>query len=471
MEIKYSRQYQKARIMKGNEMESQRTNRRQFLKKTAFAAAMPAIISSTALGKGDTPPPSERVNLGFIGNGNRGSSLLRSGLQDKQAQVVAVCDCFESRRQKAIEKIEDAYAKAGRPSNVKGYSDFKELLGRKDIDGVVIATPDHWHVPIAMYAVGAGKDVYVEKPLGVSVDYGFKLRKLIQDKKAIFQYGTQQRSSYYFRFACELARNGYIGKIESIDAWCPALGYSPDVAKKWPADTPSKTPPVGFDYQRWLGPAPVSPYNDIRVSNLGAWHIYDYALGFIAGWGAHPLDIAQWGNNTEETAPISYEGTGKINEGSLFDTLGTWDIKCKYANGVKMRFMDGSTALPRVKKYHPNPSNHGTAFRGTEGWVSVRRGAIYFSDEKLRKLKLKSTDVHLYESKNQVGNFIDCIKTRKKPVSTIEAAVQSDLISHLSNAAARLNSPVKWDPKTEKVIGDTELANSLNRKMRAPWKI
>ena len=452
-------------------MENNKTSRRLFLKQTAFAAAMPTIISSTALGRGKTPPPSERVNIGFIGVGGRASSLLRETLQNDHAQVVAVSDCFESKRQKALKKISDAYTKQGRIANATGYADFREMLAREDIDGVVVATPDHWHVPISIYAIQAGKDVYVEKPLGVSVNYGFKLRKLVQEKKAVLQYGTQQRSNYYFRFACELARNGYIGKIETIDAWCPSLGLSPDVAKKWPANTPSKNPPAGFDYQRWLGPAPVAPYNDVRVTNLGAWHMYDYALGFIAGWGAHPLDIAQWGNNTDETAPIFYEGTGKVNQGSLFDTLGIWDINCEYANGVKMRFMDNYTAMPVAKKYHPKPRDHGTTFHGTEGWVSVRRGSIDFHDQKLRKLKLKSTDTHLYESKSQTGNFVECIKTRKKPISPIETAVQSDLISHLSNAAARLNRPVKWNPKKEQVIGDSQLAKSLNRKLRAPWKV
>ena len=448
-----------------------KTHRRQFLKQTAFAAAFPTIISSTALGNSKVPPPSERVNLGFIGVGNRGSSLLRGACYIDNAQVVAVCDCFSSRRQRALKTISDIYTQQGRTSNAKDYADFRDLIARKDIDGVVIATPDHWHVPAAYYTVQAGKDVYVEKPLGVSVDYGFKLRKLIQDKKAIFQYGTQQRSDYYFRFACELTRNGYIGKLESIDAWCPALGFGPNITEKWPADIATKTPPAGFDYDRWLGPAPVAPYNDVRVTNTGAYHIYDYALGFIAGWGAHPLDIAQWGNDSEETAPIHYEGTGKINPGSLFDTIGIWDVNCKYANGVTMRFMDDKSAIPRVKEYHPNPKNHGTAFRGSEGWVSVRRGSIYFSDEKLRRLKLKSTDEHLYKSKNHMGNFVECIKARKKPISTIEAAVQSDLISHLSNAAIRFKRPVKWDPKKEQVIGDSELAKSLNRKMRAPWKV
>jgi len=448
-----------------------RTNRRHFIKKTAFAAAIPTIISSTALGKGDVPAPSERINLGFIGVGNRGNGLLKGTLGNRNAQVVAVSDCFASKRQNALVNINDSYTKQGRTADAKGYADFREILAREDIDGVIIATPDHWHVPISIYALRAGKDIYVEKPLGVSVDYGFKLRKLVRDKSAIFQYGTQQRSDRKFRFACELARNGYLGKLESIDAWCASLGYGPDIAKKYPLNTPEKNPPPDLDYNRWIGPAPMKPYSDLRVSTQGSYHVYDNALGFIAGWGAHPLDIAQWGNNTDETAPISYEGTGKINANTLFDTIGVCDINCQYANGVKMHFMDRSTAMPLVKQYHPDPRDHGTTFHGTEGWVSVRRGALHFSDEKLRRIKLKNSDAHLYESTDHMGNFIDCIKTRKKPISTIEAAVQSDLISHLSNAAIRLKRPVKWDPKKERVIGDNKAAKAINRKRRSPWTV
>lgn len=452
-------------------MKKNRIGRRQFIKQTAFAAAMPTIISSTALGAGNTPPPSERVNLGCIGIGSRGIGLLQEASHNRQAQIVAVSDCFGSKRQRAIDKVKGIYTNQGRIAAVKAYADFREMLAREDIDGVIIATTDHWHVPLSIYAIQAGKDVYVEKPLGVSVDYGFKLRKLVQDKAAVLQYGTQQRSDYKFRLACELARNGYIGKIESIDAWCGALGYSPDIAKNWPADTPVTTPPADIDFDRWIGPAPMKPYSDLRVSTNGSYHIYDYALGFIAGWGAHPLDIAQWGNNTDETAPISYEGTGKVNEGSMFDTVGIWDINCKYANGVKMHFMDTSTAMPVVKKYHPDPRDHGTTFHGTEGWICVSRNGMHSSIPELRRVKLKNDDVRLYESKSHMGNYIDCIKTRKKPISPIEAAVQSDLISHLSNAVVRQKRPIKWDPKKEQVVGDSELAKKLNRPRRAPWKV
>ncbi|MCF7958932.1 MAG: Gfo/Idh/MocA family oxidoreductase [Phycisphaerae bacterium] len=453
-----------------------RTTRRQFLKRTAFAAVMPTIISSTALGQGKMPPPSERVNIGHIGVGNRGGGLLGGALKKKNAQIVGISDCFSSRRQAAIKKISDAYTQQGRvvDTTAKGYPDFREMLAREDIDAVVIATQDHWHVPLSIYALQAGKDVYVEKPLGVSVDHGFKLRKLVQDKNAILQYGTQQRSDYYFRFACELTRNGYIGELKTIDAWAAGMrapGWYAETFKKFHPSTPAQTPPADLDYDRWVGPAPMTPYTDNRVTEWGTYHIYDYALGFIAGWGAHPLDIAQWGNSDDETAPVLYEGTGTIPTDGLFDTIAEWDMHCTYANGVKMHFMDTITAMPAVKKYHPDARDHGTTFHGSEGWVSVRRGALHCSDQKMRKIKLKETDTHLYQSNDHMANFIDCIRTRKQPISNVKAAVQSDLVSHLSNAAIRLKRPIKWDSKKEQIIGDNEAVKSINRTMRSPWTV
>lgn len=453
-----------------------KTNRREFLKHSAIIAALPSIIPSSALGKDGTVAPSERINLGFIGLGSRSNTLLNMAFNVENAQIVAVCDCFASRREAAIKKIRKAYSEQKRTkvSAVKGYADFREMLARDDIDGIVIATPDHWHVPLSIYAINAGKDVYVEKPLGVSVDYGFKLRKLVQDRKAVLQYGTQQRSDFYFRFACELARNGYIGELKSIDAWAAGMrapGNYENKFNEFHPLTPPTTPPTDLDYERWIGPAPMKPYTDNRVSHWGAFHVYDYALGFIAGWGAHPLDIVQWGNNTDDTAPVHFEGTGTIPTGGLFDTIAEWDVRCKYANGVDMHFMDTIHAMPVVKQYHPDAKEHGTTFHGTEGWVSVRRGTLHVSDEKLRRIKLKDSDTHLYQSTAHMGNFVDCIKSRKQPISPIETAVQSDLISHLSDAAIRLKRPIKWDPRKEKIIGDSEAAKMLSRPMRAPWKV
>jgi predicted dehydrogenase len=458
-------------------MSSTKTNRRTFLKHAAMSMAVPTIISSTAMGKGSIPAPSERVNIGVIGIGLRGTPLLHENLYNNNTQVVAISDCFASKRQKGQKIIADYYTK--RDGKVKSnvstaYADFREMLAREDIDGIVVATPDHWHVPLSIYAIEQGKDVYVEKPLGVSVDHAFKLRKLVHDKNAILQYGTQQRSSYYFRFACELARNGYIGDLKTIDAWCPAMkgdGFYVDGYNKHHQITPAKTPPADLGYDRWLGPAPVAPYTDNRVTSFGSWHIYDYALGFVAGWGAHPLDIAQWGNNSDNTAPIHYEGTGTVPKDILFDTIDTWDIRCEYQNGVKMRFMDSFSAKPVASKYYPKMRDHGTTFHGTKGWVSVRRGTIDFSNEKLRRVKLKEDEIHLYESKQHTDNFIDCIKSRKQPISTIDAAVQSDLISHISNAVVRLKRQIQWDPKNECIVNDDQAAKMLNRPLRAPWKV
>lgn len=445
-------------------------NRRHFLKNTAATLgtlAFPTIVPSTVFGK---QAPSKRVHLGCIGVGGQGTGLMNNALYNKQAQVVAVCDCFASRRQKALDKIKTVYTEQGRAAEAKAtaYADFREMLAREDIDGVIIATPDHWHVPLSIYAVQAGKDVYVEKPLGTSMEDGFKLRKLVQDKKAILQYGTQQRSSYYFRFTCELVRNGYIGELERIDAWCAHIGNGA-LTKTMP---PTQPVPADIDYDRWIGPAPMKPYCEQRVTRYGAWHIYDYALGFIAGWGAHPLDIAQWGNNTDNTAPIHYEGTGTLPTGGLYDSVSFWDMHCTYANGVKMHFMDRDTARPIVNAYHPQHKDHGTTFHGSEGWVSVRRGMINFSDEKLRRIKLKPNEVYLYESSSQVGNFIDCIQSRKQPISTIEAAVQSDLISHLSNAVVRLDQSIDWDPQTETIkTNAAQVKEIINRSERSPWTV
>ena len=225
-------------------------NRRDFLKKTAFAASaftIPSIVPSTVFGK---TAPSNKVNIGCIGVGNRGSGLMKNALYNSQGRVVAVSDCFASRRQGAINTINDIYKTED--SGAKAYADFRQLLAREDIDAVTVATPDHWHVPIAIAAVKAGKDLYLEKPLGVSLDEAYILRKLVQEKSAVFQYGTQQRSDYYFRFACELARNGYIGELKSMDVWCAGVGNS-QYLTKFP---PVEPVPADIDYDRWIGPAP-----------------------------------------------------------------------------------------------------------------------------------------------------------------------------------------------------------------------
>ena len=435
-------------------MSSNELNRRTFLK-AASAFAAPAIVPSSVFGK---TAPSDRITLAALGVGGRGSGVMRGFMRNADVQVLAVCDPFESRRERAKESVRQ------HGSTAEAYADFRDVLARDDIDAVLICTPDHWHVPLAIAAAKAGKDLYVEKPLGVSMRWNQALRHAVQRYGSVFQYGTQQRSSGRFRFACELVLSGYIGELKSIDVWAPHLGKGRGSTTPAPA-------PKDLDYDLWLGPAPLKPYTKDRCTCHGAYHIYDYALGFIAGWGAHPLDIAQWGNAADHTSPIHYEGTGDIPATGIFDTVANWNVYCDYAYGVKMRFRSAGAARDDVMKYRDNWSSHGTTFFGAEGWVSVDRGGLYASDPKLFRVRIGPNDVHLKTSRGQDRDFLDCIKTREPTINPVESAIRSDAISHLSDIAIRTGRPIQWDPGKEQIIGDEAASRMLDRPLRAPWRL
>ena len=220
----------------------------------------------------------------------------------------------------------------------------------------------------------------------------------------------------------------------------------------------------------WLGPAPVTPYTEDRCTSLGTYHHADNSLGFIAGWGAHPLDIAQWGNNTDDTVPVLYEGKGDVNKG-MFETVRWWDFMCTYENGVKMRFANTNSIMPTLKEYHPIPRDHGTTFIGDDGWVSVDRNGLFTGPESLLDIKLKPSDAHLLERNNHYAHFVECVRTRCKSISPIHTAVQSDIISHLCDIAVRVNRPIRWDPKTERIVGDSDAARLTTRSLRSPWAL
>lgn len=444
-------------------MKRHSTTRRQFLHNAATLAAAPLILSSRVWG-GVTP--SERLNLALIGAGGRGNGLLNNTVGLKEAQIVAVCDCFQDRRETTRDKLNTYYT----GDYVKAYADFREVLARDDIDGVIVATPDHWHVPIAIAAARAKKPMYVEKPLGVSMEWAWDLRKAVKENNAIFQYGTQQRSAPQFRQACELARNGYLGEIERVDVWCPDMS-SQFSAFHAPYGSTKEVPvPDGFDYDRWLGPAPVSPYTVDRCTPYGTYHVYDNCLGFIAGWGAHPLDIAQWGLDTDGTGPVHYAGTGTIPTEGIYNTIASWDVHCTYKSGVKIHFMGHRVAEPVVTQYR-DWKDHGTTFFGTDGWVSIDRGGIYASDPKLLYYAMKKEDVLLQVSDHHMGNFVAAARTGSPTISTLEAAIRSDTISHLSDFAIRLGRPIRWDPENERILDDPEATALLHRDLRPPWDL
>jgi predicted dehydrogenase len=445
-------------------MKPETTTRRRFLKAGAALGAAPWIVPSTVFGAN---APSNRVAVAHLGVGSRANALIGMFVRHDDVQILALCDCFKDRRQGMREKLNAKYGS----DVVKAYADFREVLVREDIDAVVIATPDHWHVPLAVAAAKAGKDMYVEKPLGVSMPWAERLRKELKAKGCVFQYGTQQRSGAQFRKACELVRNGYIGEVERVEAWCPDMGsqYESFHVKPYGSTEPAD-PPEGFDYNMWLGPAPEKPYTVDRCTQFGAYHIYDYALGFIAGWGAHPLDIAQWGLGKDHTSPVFYEGTGKIPAIGLCDTVESWDVYCEYDDGLPMRFMGHRVAQPVVSAYR-KWVNHGTTFFGTEGWVSVDRTDWFASDPKLKEVELKPNEVHLKVSAGQERDFIDCVKSREETVNPIESAIRSDAISHLSDLTIRVKRPIRWDPERECVFDDRRAARRLRRSMRAPWNL
>jgi hypothetical protein len=427
----------------------------------ATALAAPLVIPSTAWGDGQTPPPSNRIALGHIGVGNRGRALFRDFQNCKDAQSVAVADCYQDRREAYAELCggrpnADLHDKLKNPpksfapcrSHANAYADFRDLLARKDIDAVVIATPDHWHVPLALAAARAGKDAYVEKPLGVSVEQDLVCRKVFQERKRIFQYGTQQRSSSHCRFGCELVRSGRIGKLHTIEVIAPDGGAG--------GSTKEIPVPAGLDFEMWTGPAPVKPYTADRCHPPGTYWIYDYSIGYLGGWGAHPLDIMVWGSDADLAGPMVFEGTGQIPGTGLYDTVFHWDVKIQMGGGVNMTFKPGSDC---------------TKFIGSDGWVEIRRRGLDAEPKSLLTSVIGPGDVHLITSPHHAKNFVAAVKSRTAAVSNLPDAVRSDLISQLSNIAVRLKRKITWDPRREVIVGDAEASKLTRRAMRSPWTL
>lgn len=450
-------------------MNAHNLTRRTFLKTTA-AIAIPSVVPASVFGQN---APSNRVNIAAIGVGGRGTANVMHGFVRSQSdvRVIVACDCFKSRREKFATEANKVYnAKVCEPM-----ADWRQVLARDDVDGVVISTPDHWHVPLAYHAALAKKDMYVEKPLSLAMAWAWKLREALAKNDVIFQYGTQQRSEESFTRCVELVRNGYIGKVQYIDAWCNGMrapGWYAQVYEEHYKNTEPADVPADLDYDMWIGPAPMSPYTKSRCTEWGTYHVYDNALGFIAGWGAHPLDIAQWGLDMDHTSPVRYQGSGEIPSTGLFDTIDTWDIYCEYADGTPMHFMCTRVAQDVAGKMDQRKrpfSDHGTTFWGEDGWLSVKRGGLYASSKELQQAQIKDSEKPIYRSTSQTRNFVECMRTRKPTINPLESAIRSDTISHMSDICIRLKRPIRWDPDKEQIIDDPEATNMLDRPMRKPF--
>ena len=431
------------------------TSRRRFLGGVIAAAVAPQFIPSRVLGA-DTAP-SRKIQLGHIGVGGQGSGLLRNFLGIEGAVSVAIADPYQARREAAGKHVMET-----QKHEAKLYNDFRELLADKTIDAVIIATPDHWHVPIGLAAVRAGKDVYIEKPLGHSLAQNKALLDACRKHNRIFQYGTQQRSQELLKRGIELVLNGYIGDLERIEVWAPA-GNGGGSIDEIPV-------PEGLDYDLYTGPAPMKPCSKDRLTSVGSWLCSDYALGFIAGWGAHPLDIAIWGLDYDQKGPVSFRGTGDFpTPKALFDTCATWDVQIKFGGGLPMRFMSSNHAAPIVKKYRDNFKGDGTTFFGSKGWVSLSRGGVAASNQEWFAMKECEGKQRVHYHNHYYKSFVDSVRDRSTSIGPIEDAVRSDAISHLSLLAIKSGGEVIWDPKAYRIVSPAALNAQMTCEVRGAW--
>ncbi len=428
---------------------SRGTTRRQFLARSAAVVAAPLVVPASVLGKGKDVAPSERITMACIGVGGRGGSNLNTFKGNKKVQIVAICDVDDSH-------LKDGLRAAGLDRGA-GYRDFREVIKRDDIDTVMIGTPDHWHALITMAAVEAKKDVYCEKPLVASIREGQAVRRVVQKHDRIVQCGTQRRSKAGCRFACELVRNGRIGALKRVEVGVPGQfairgGYTGD-------ETPQSVP-SGFDYEMWLGPAPRAPYTAARCHFNFRW-VLDYAPGYITDWGAHYLDIAQWGVGADESGPaqIDAQDVGFRKKG-IYDAPEKYRIVYTYASGVQAVM----TATTDTRKW-------GMKFIGEKGTVYVESDKVITEPESIKTTKIGPGEIHLYESHDHHGNFIDCVRSRKRPAAPVDIAHRSASICQLGAISATLGRKLRWDPEKERFVGDDEANRQIARPMREPWKL
>ncbi len=434
--------------------------RRDMIKLTTLAMAAPLFIPARLLGE---QAPSNTLQIGCIGTGRMGRGdmmgCLRSGLDERvKARIIAVCDVNAERAALARAEVEKAYADklpAGAHPKVAVYTDYRELLARKDIDGVTISTPDHWHALNARDAANAGKDIYVQKPLTWALAEGQALVKAVRRNQVILQTGSQQRSETRFRRACELVRNGRLGKLQSIHVALPA-----------DSGTGKATPmpvPANLNYDLWLGPVAESPYTEDRVhpqqgfGRPGFLQIERHCLGMITGWGSHMFDIAQWGKGADATGPVEMQARGEFPDRGLFNVHTRFEAEGAYADGVKLTASTGSPA--------------GVKFTGAEGWLFVQRGGWEASDEKILEEKIGENETRLYVSNDHIRNFLECMRTRREPVCPVETGHRSNTICVITHIAMKLGRKLRWDPQAERFLHDDSANAMLSVAYRKPWAI
>jgi len=463
MKIKGLHQERQARDLRRRRTKKANVlTRRQFLKSSAAAATgavlfAPTILPMRVLGAN---APSNRITVGMIGMGRQAvGSNLNFFLNSSDTQVVAVCDVDAWRLDNAQKTVEKHYAEERVAGTFKGcsiYKDFRKLLARTDIDTVMISTPDHWHVPMAVAAVRAGKDICCEKPLTLSIAEGRVLSDIVQRYNRVFRTDSEFRSHACFQRACELVLNERIGRVHTIRTGVPAGDEACGPQQKMPV-------PEELDYELWQGPAPSSPYTETRVhprhsyGRPGWMRVLDYCEGMVTNWGAHLNDIAQWGNGTERTGPVEVEGSGWFPSDGLWNVLLSFEIRYRYANGVRLFY---NISRPYVR------------FEGTDGWVEAdynSRG-LKAHPESILKSPIGPDEIHL-PLKSEKRDFVDAVKTRGQTLADAEVGHRTTSLCQLGHIAIQVGRKLKWDPDTEKFINDETANRLLSRPMRSPWRL
>jgi predicted dehydrogenase len=419
------------------------------------------------LGSKKRVPPSDRINIAFIGTGNNGINWMKAFLEEPTVQVVAVCDVNKMsdgywnnsvRGRKVAQKIVNEYYSTQTHINhyngCTSFEDFRQIFTLPDVDAVYIGTPDHWHAIMVEMAARAGKDIYCQKPLSLTISEGKSMVKAVNKYRVVFQTGSQQRSDYNFRRACELVRNGRIGKLHTVKCGLP--GGTPDLNGK--GDQTNKFPiPKGFNYDMWLGPAPFAAYCPARCHVNFRWNL-DYSGGQITDWGGHHPDIAQWGMDTEYTGPVKIQNPqAEWSKHPIWNTATDYYYECIYKNGVKLIISN------RVRS--------GVTFEGSEGIVWANRGQHDAWPKSLLREKIDSSENHLYKSDNHVKNFLDCVYSRKKTIAPVEVGHRSISLAHLGNIAIQLKRDLDWDPDNQVFINDADANRKLCRSMRGSWQL
>lgn len=429
-------------------------SRNTFLNITGGAAVAPMILPSGVLGA------KQCLRIGCIGSGRMGRSNMFAMVSCGQdvgvdAIITAVCDVDINRARVAKRDLQNKYAEKGQMLSADVYQDFREMLATADIDGVIIATPDHQHAITAIAAANAKKDIYLQKPFTYSVVEGQELVKAVRRNNIILQTGAQQRSSQYFSKTIELVRNGFIGKLQEIEVVVPTDKGTGD-----PAQSPV---PEKLNYDMWLGPTPVQPYAEWRVhpqkgfSRPGWLQIEAYCRGMITGWGAHMYDIAQWGLGCDtDSGPVEVSATADFPKRGLFDVHVGYQAEALYANGVKMVSHGGKA---------------GVKFIGSDGWIWVSRGGFKAHDREIFRNQVPEGGYHAYKSNNHEADFLKCMRTRKDPCNPAEAGHRSNSVCVIHHIAMKLGRKLKWDPKAEKFIGDDEANRMLDFPHRKPWTV